>query len=343
MKQSTIEKIDALLHRLADGKFHSGQTLATELGISRTAVWKMLQTIQSWEVPVYSITGRGYQVPGGLNLLCASQVEQSRERVLGASSQLLPRLKVLTSVSSTADYLAQHWQSHLGGLVCIAEHQSQGRGRKGRPWISPFAANLYFSMGFRVPLGLGALGGLSLVVGMSLAETINQIIGETENQSAHGNTQNQVKLKWPNDILFEQRKLAGILVEASGESQDASFLNIGVGINWNMQSEQAKSVDQPWVNLSELTQKRIPRSVVLGRLLARLEQSLNHYFSEGFQEFAQRWESISALYRQNVVIHTARESVCGVEDGIEANGALRVKVGTKTHTFHSGEVSLRKN
>ncbi|MCW9018205.1 MAG: biotin--[acetyl-CoA-carboxylase] ligase, partial [Kangiellaceae bacterium] len=234
MANKTLLRTEKLLTLLSDGKFHSGQSIAEELEVSRTAIWKLVQKIQDWQITVYSVRGRGYQIPGGLALIKKTPIEHA----LAANNKLFKELILLSSIDSTSTYLAQDWRRNPGnGRVCIAEHQSAGRGRKGRPWISPFGANLYFSIGVELPLGLSALGGLSLAVGICLCQTLNQLTNEP------------VKIKWPNDLLMDDKKLAGILVEASGDTTDSSFLNIGVGINWDMQSEQGKSIDQPWANL----------------------------------------------------------------------------------------------
>ena len=238
---------------------------------------------------------------------------------------------------NSADYLAKDWKKTPNiGRVCISEHQTAGRGRKGRPWISPFGANIYFSIGVRLPLGLSALGGLSLAIGISLCRTLNKI------------TNNKIKIKWPNDLLVldesGDKKLAGILVEASGDSNDSSFLNIGVGINWNMQLTQGDNIDQPWINLkSLLTQPTITRNDVLAVILCDLDRALVEYIATGFTSFSKDWASLSAMHLKRVTLQLPNNQVHGVEVGVEPNGALKLDTDNGLLSFHSGEISMRKH
>jgi BirA family transcriptional regulator, biotin operon repressor / biotin---[acetyl-CoA-carboxylase] ligase len=329
MSYKTIQRTDALLKRLADGQFHSGESIAEELQVSRTAVWKLIQKLESWQIKIYSLRGKGYKIPGGLELINQAVLTEH----LSKHNQLFKQVDVLTSIDSTADYLAKQWQQQPSvGRVCIAEHQTAGRGRKGRPWISPFAANLYFSIGVELPLGLSALGGLSLAIGISLTQSLNQL------------TNQDVKIKWPNDLLVDNKKLAGILVEASGDNNDASFLNIGIGLNWNMQQEQAGEIDQPWLNLKSLiNHKSIDRTQILALLLADLDAALIKYSQSGFASFSDVWPQVSANYKLPVVIHLPNGQEQGTEIGVEANGALKLQTESGIKVFHSGEVSLRKS
>lgn len=327
MSIKSQQRIDQLIRKLADGQFHSGESIAEELDVSRTAVWKLIQKISEWQLEIYKVRGRGYQIPKGLELL---QQDWLRDQLAKAHSKF-QHIDVLTSVTSTADYLAAQWKKHPGiARVCVAEHQTAGRGRKGRAWISPFAANLYFSIGVELPLGLSALGGMSLAIGMSLAQTLNQFACD------------KIKLKWPNDLLVDDKKLAGILVEASGDSNDNSFLNIGVGINWDMQLAQGEKIDQPWANLKSLCQQDVSRNDILLALLVNIEKALTEYQMNGFSGFAKDWNHLSAMYLRPVTIHLPSTQIEGIEVGVESNGALRLETTNGVQSFHSGEVSLRK-
>lgn len=337
MTNKTVLRTEKLLRILADGKFHSGEKIAESLNISRTAVWKLIQKVSEWQVKIYSVRGKGYQIPDGLLLLDENFLTQK----LVAANSRFKKLHVKTSIDSTANFVAELWkqksrkqeslkQQSEQPIICVAEHQTEGRGRKGREWVSPFAANLYFSIGVELPLGLSALGGISLAVGMSLATTLNQL------------SNHPIKIKWPNDLLVNNKKLAGILVEASGDSNDSSFLNIGIGINWNMQTEQAEMIDQPWINLKKLVSESTCRNTILAQILIDLDKTLLEYEKTGLNFYADRWNELSAYYRQPVTIHRMNDKIEGIEVGIENNGALRLETKQGIQLFHSGEVSLRK-
>jgi len=337
-------RLQKLIKLLADGQFHSGQSLADELQVSRTAIWKMVGKLKQWQIDVYSVRGKGYKIANGLELLDQHKIEQGIKH----NTLFFDRLVTFSSVDSTSSYIAREWCKQSGkSLVCVAEHQIKGRGRKGRQWISPFASNLYFSVGFNLPFGLNALGGLSIAVGICLAKVLNRY------------TSVGVKLKWPNDLLIERKKLAGILVEASGEQLDNSFINIGIGINWQMSNKQ--DIDQDWCNLKhylateeELGKRpaneaaihqhsadKMDRNDLLIQILVALDDCLQRYCREGFNSFAKQWRQYSAFIDQPICIETRQGRVYGKEIGINPNGAIRVMTEHGESIFYSGEVSLK--
>jgi BirA family biotin operon repressor/biotin-[acetyl-CoA-carboxylase] ligase len=220
------------------------------------------------------------------------------------------------------------------GRVCIAEHQTNGRGRKGNKWVSPFGANLYFSLGIELPVGLSVLGGLSLAIGIGLTEFLNK------------KTNSRVKLKWPNDLLCDNKKLAGILVEASGDSTDTSFVNVGIGINWNMSSKFTEGIDQPWINLFDILPHHIDRTELLADLLMELDRTIDFFVEEGFEIFNKKWHENSAFIGKEILIKSKlgseEKNIIGTELGIDKNGAIKVQTPQGEQSFYSGEVSLRK-
>ena len=158
----------SLLPLLADGEFHSGQDLAEAMGVSRTAVWKQVNRLVNDSVlAIESVKGKGYRIPGGIDLLDAAQVKAGLD---ARASALMGRLEILDTVDSTNAHLMRlAEQDGLTGLVCTAEQQSAGRGRRGRQWVSPYASNLYLSLLWEFTQGAAALEGLSLAVGVAVA------------------------------------------------------------------------------------------------------------------------------------------------------------------------------
>lgn len=194
--------VDALIRVLADGRFHSGTQLGEALGLSRAAIWKQVKKLEAVGLECESVKGKGYRVSGGVDLLV-------KERVLNAMSPLgretLSLLELFPSIDSTNRRgLAMAGQRSLCSYACLAEHQSAGRGRRGRQWVSPYGASIYLSVGWGFDGGAQALEGLSLAVGVAVAEVV-------------GHYGVPVGLKWPNDIVVNGRKLGGILLEMTGE------------------------------------------------------------------------------------------------------------------------------
>ena len=338
MNTETNERINKLLNILSDGEFHSGQYLADTIGVSRTAVWKLIAKFQSWQIDVYSVKGKGYKIPGGLDLIDKKRLTTLVSRKL----KHFPNIELQTTIDSTSSYISNQWRknsknapvdSGSKGSVCIAEHQTEGRGRKGNKWVSPFGANLYFSLGIELPVGLSVLGGLSLAIGIGLTEYLNKI------------TSQQVKLKWPNDLLCDNKKIAGILVEASGDSTDTSFINVGIGINWNMPIKFAEGISQPWINLKEILPASIDRTELMSNLLIELDKTIESFILEGFELFNKRWSENSAFIGKKILIKSKlgleNNIIEGVEQGIDKNGAIRVLTEQGEKSFYSGEVSLR--
>lgn len=210
--------IKLILNLLADGQFHSGEELGELLNVSRAAVWKHLQKMESLGIQIQSVKGRGYCIESGLDLLCANKIKN----IAPCIDQFNLRLELFSSIDSTNSYLLRH--SDLAGRICVAELQTQGRGRRGRAWVSPYAQNVYLSIGWGFDGGVAVIEGLSLAVGVAIAHALQK-------QGVSG-----IELKWPNDVLYCGKKLAGILIEMVGDPSGYCQVVIGVGVNVDRKS-----------------------------------------------------------------------------------------------------------
>jgi BirA family biotin operon repressor/biotin-[acetyl-CoA-carboxylase] ligase len=316
-----------LLRLLADGRFHSGEALGGTLGVGRSAVWKVVRSLDALGIQVYAVPGRGYRLADPLDLL-------DQGRILEAMGPAVRRriggLDIHPSVDSTNRVLAQRAAQGLpSGFVCIAEHQSAGRGRRGRPWVSPFGANIYLSLLWRFDVPPQSLAGLSLVAGVGVVRAL-------ADAGARG-----VGLKWPNDVLWSGRKLAGILLEMSGEAAGPYDVVVGVGLNVNMPRDAATAIDQPWVDLATVCAGTQNRNLVAGRLLHHLVNVFEDVAERGLASLLAEWKGLDVARGRPVMITTARDTVAGTALGLDEAGALLLRVGGKTRRFHSGEVSLR--
>jgi BirA family transcriptional regulator, biotin operon repressor / biotin---[acetyl-CoA-carboxylase] ligase len=317
-----------LLPMLADGEFHSGQDLADALGVSRTAVWKQLNRLENLGLELESVRGLGYRIPGGLELLEA-------ERIPGAlapgASALLGELLVLSSVDSTNAEVLRRMAAGAGsGLVCTAEQQTAGRGRRGRQWFSPFARNLYLSLGWRFSQGAAALEGLSLAVGVGVVRAL-EAVGVPP-----------VQLKWPNDVLHGNRKLGGILLEMAGDAAGACQVVVGVGLNVTMPVTAGENIDQPWTDLAAVCGGQAPgRNALLAALLDELLPLLAGFEATGFAPWRERWLALDAYADAPVVVSSADQQVAGVARGVDARGALQLETTVGVQSLFGGEISLR--
>ncbi|MBP1000557.1 bifunctional biotin--[acetyl-CoA-carboxylase] ligase/biotin operon repressor BirA [Serratia fonticola] len=317
MRDTTVPlKIISLL---ADGEFHSGEHLGESLGMSRAAINKHIQTIREWGLDVFTVPGKGYSLPAAINLLDA-------ERILGLLED--KRVTVLPVVDSTNQYLLDRLAELTSGDACIAEYQQAGRGRRGRQWVSPFGANLYLSMFWRLEQGPAAAMGLSLVIGIVMAEVLQHLGAE------------QVRVKWPNDLYLNDRKLAGILVELTGKTGDAAQLVLGAGINMAMRETNASQIDQRWINLQEAG-ITIDRNELAAKLLNELRNSLRQFEIDGLAPFISRWRQLDNFIDRPVKLLIGEQQIFGIARGIDQQGALLLEQEGFIKPFIGGEISLR--
>ncbi|WP_447873306.1 bifunctional biotin--[acetyl-CoA-carboxylase] ligase/biotin operon repressor BirA [Serratia fonticola] len=317
MRDTTVPlKIISLL---ADGEFHSGEHLGESLGMSRAAINKHIQTIREWGLDVFTVPGKGYSLPAAINLLDA-------ERILGLLED--KRVTVLPVVDSTNQYLLDRLAELTSGDACIAEYQQAGRGRRGRQWVSPFGANLYLSMFWRLEQGPAAAMGLSLVIGIVMAEVLQRLGAE------------QVRVKWPNDLYLNDRKLAGILVELTGKTGDAAQLVLGAGINMAMRETNASQIDQRWINLQEAG-ITIDRNELAATLLNELRSSLWQFEIDGLAPFISRWRQLDNFIDRPVKLLIGEQQIFGIARGIDQQGALLLEQEGVIKPFIGGEISLR--
>jgi len=320
--------IRSLLTILADGQFHSGQELGEQLKVSRSAIWKQMRKLEDFGIEVYSVKGRGYRLPGGLDLLDESQFHSGLDEDVAS---LLGEACFELSIPSTNLVAMQQLQQYGGhGRLYVAEQQTAGRGRRGRHWVSPFARNLYFSLVWRFPQGAAALEGLSLAVGLGLARGLQRL-------GLQG-----VELKWPNDLLWQGRKLAGILLEMSGEASGDCQVVTGVGLNIAMPDELATEIGQPWVDLRQICGTTPPRTAVLSALINELVPVMTAFSRDGFEPFRDEWHTLDACRDQRVSLNFGLNAVEGVCRGVSDSGALVLETASGVESFHGGEVSLRR-
>lgn len=315
-----------LLEILADGEFHSGEELGELLAISRAAIWKQLQKIEeTLSLKLESVKGRGYRLTDRLELLDQKRIAQSVPKALPCS------LHVVQQVDSTNRLAAELASKEMArGCVVLAEQQSAGRGRRGRKWISPFARNLYCSLVWEFDSGVAALEGLSLAVGVGVVRAL-QTSGV-----------NDAVLKWPNDVLHNQRKLAGILLEMTGDVSGRCQVVIGIGINVAMSNAvDTEVIDQPWTDASTAAGKYISRNELAANLITQILQLLVEFEAVRFSKFHAEWTGLDCTYGKEVAMHVGEQIVCGIAAGVDATGALAVDTELGRQWFHGGEVSLR--
>ena len=238
------------------------------------------------------------------------------------------KLEVLWTVDSTNTYLMSKSKEQLSGYrVCLAEHQESGRGRRGRTWISPFGSNLYLSVARKFPKIGSDLSGLSLVVGMQVIKALKL------------NGVDDVGLKWPNDIILYQGKLAGILVEVGPPLEDNFYVVIGIGINTRLSKEDGLRIDQQHSTLEGLVD--LSRNDLAGDIVENMIAGLERFVQYGFAPFAEEWNEYNLFSGKQVTVHLGDKTIQGIDAGIDESGNFQLQTDDGTRIFNAGEISLR--
>lgn len=321
-----------LLSLLADGAFHSGEHLAKRLRISRGGIWKLIHTLQAMGIEIESVPRQGYRLPRAVDLLNKDELVASMSP---ATQSLLAQVDVMLTVDSTNRYVYQSAAATNGrAQVCIAELQNAGRGRRGRSWIAPFGTGICMSIGWQFAESPPTFSALSLAVGVAAVKALRRC-GAAD-----------VGLKWPNDLVWKNRKLGGILIEMRGESEGPSYVVIGIGLNMLMPSAVRLALAEQQAALitdvHEILHDKTPRrNVLAGAIVEEIITMLQTFAQHGFEPFIDEWRQLDTLAHAQVKVISGTETIAGTARGVEVDGALLVDVNGQLRRFVSGEVSLR--
>ncbi len=308
-----------LLMLLAEEKSFSRQKLTALLGLNDKQLAQQIEELQQRGIQLDTENGQVRLIP---------QLQRLNNDYL--SRELAPyHVQVKTVIDSTNQYLLENITRLNKGDLCLAEHQLAGRGRRGRQWLSPFAGQVILSFYWTFD-AKKSIEGLSLAVGMAIADTLRKAGA-------------WVYLKWPNDILLDERKLAGILIEMANTQNGLLNLVVGIGINLSL-PKQENHIDQPWAELIEVLPE-LDRNQLIVQLVKNIYAYLEQFEQEGVSvEFRQKWVELDHLFGEEVNVITEKQVISGIEQGIDEQGYLQLVTnnGTEWLKFNGGEVSLRK-
>lgn len=317
---------DDLLHladSLASGEWQSGEQLALAAGLTRAGLAKRIAHLRDWGLNVESKFGQGYRLSQPLERLDLERLRATVPHDL--------RLDVIALLDSTNRELMDADPAQ-DPQALLAEYQSAGRGRRGREWRSPFGANLYLSIAWTYPLWPPQLPALSLAVGVVCARAL------------HAAGVDGLRLKWPNDLWVQERKLGGILIEQRGESTGQCRVVVGVGINVAMQKAQAADIDQPWITVDEALalagHAPASRNLLASELLHGLHECLARYTVKGFEPYREEWLALDAMRGREVQV-PGDNQLRGMARGIDQHGAFVIETRQGPRAVYAGDVSLR--
>lgn len=323
------QDLPALVDALSGGDWVSGEQLAARAGVSRAALAKRVLHLRRWGLEIEGHAGRGYRLLRPLQRLRADAIREA----LPAGWRDGIRV-IVCDVTDSTNTQALAASSAQDPQVWLAEMQTAGRGRRGRAWISPFGANLYLSLAWSFVTWPAELPSLSLVAGVAVASALEEFGFQ------------DVGLKWPNDLLWQGRKLAGILLEQQGEVQASCRAVIGVGVNFDMQPAQlGDQALPPWCSLAQIAAQQglnLPeRNVLAARITGRLAEACARFACAGFADFSEAWSQRDLTRRCRIEISGAGETRAGIGGGIDASGALILLTERGAERVFAGDVSLR--
>ncbi len=304
----------------------SGQELARRLGVTRSAVWKAVEELRGTGYGVESRAGKGYRLDRAWRGLRPPEIDASLATArLGRPARYLPRTG---STNAEADLWAEEGAPE--GALVVAEHQEQGRGRRGRSWADIPGRSLLFSLVLRPALPAAAVPPLTYVASAALAETLTTWV-----------PRQSVEIKWPNDVLLGGRKVAGILLEMRAEAQAARHVVLGVGVNvGGGPDDLPEGVRALATTLATWAAPPTPdRLAVLCGFLQALEPLYDRFVSQGFGAVRDAWTRWFRAANQWVRIHTPSGPVEGTAVGLDDGGALLLEAPDGTaHRVLAGDL-----
>ena len=314
------------LRLLADGRFRSGEAMARDLGRSRATLNEALKLAPQLGVDLFRVRGKGYRLASPIEFLDAKAIVAA----LGPAAARV-RLVLFDEIDSTSTRLATLAAEGAPTGTCVAvEWQRAGRGRRGRAWQSGLGSGLAFSLLWRFERGAGHLAGLSLAVAVALARALEEcgVAG--------------VGVKWPNDLVIDNRKLAGILVETSGDMLGPTAAIIGVGLNYRLPEALVARIDQPAIDVAAACAHLPSRNALLGSMVRELAAGLDAFERSGFAASRDAWRARHAYAGKRVrVLPSDEEAYDADVVDIAEDGALLVAAAGRTRRLVSAEVSVR--
>lgn len=304
----------------------SGEQISNQLGISRTAIWKQIKVLKAQGHEIESAPKKGYRLTKAADLLEANQIQTH----LGTQVMGRPGIHVFQKTDSTnlqAKILAGKGAAE--GTVVVADTQTHGRGRLGRTWFSPSGRNIYTSLILRPPMAPFQAPQITLMAAVAVAKTLNRWAGM------------DAGIKWPNDVLIQGKKIAGILTEISTEMDMVDFVIVGFGINVNSRiGEMPKEIQEIATSIRIETGNKVSRTKVLCDLLKDFEVCYEQLKNQGFTPIMEQWRSMSDIIGQRVYVDVLNTRHTGTVEAVDDDGVLILKDDLgEVHRIFSGDVT----
>jgi BirA family transcriptional regulator, biotin operon repressor / biotin---[acetyl-CoA-carboxylase] ligase len=321
----------SILRLLSDNEFHSGPAIAEALGVSRASVSNALRDVDEAGLTIHKIKGRGYRLLDQVQWLERNTILEH----LGDRADKF-NLEILDTIDSTNSLLLHEADNRLNpddGLIHVvaAELQTKGRGRRGRQWHSGLGVGLAFSVLWRFQQSASFLSGLSLAIGVAIVRAL-------ESSGIQG-----AVLKWPNDVMFNFCKLAGILIELHGDMLGPTVAVIGVGMNLKLSDNVQARIDQGATDIFSISGEMPDRNKLLAELLLNIARVLREFEQSGFAPFKEEWVDHHVCEGKAVTLKLPDGSGQeGMVHGVSDSGSLLLQTSLGLRSFSGGEISLRR-
>jgi len=325
----TYDDYVLLIRALAEKKERPLESLTKQLEISEEETLVLLNKLIDIGLPL--VISSDSKKNSLLELKSKPDVYAKHEIVSKLSSEINCNsvdLSLFVSIDSTNTYLKNISNAENKLLICIADQQTHGRGRRGKTWLASFGSNICFSLRQRLALSPVVSTGASLVAGLSIVKAL----------SALG--YDELEIKWPNDIYCSNKKLGGVLIEVVGIKPDSIELIIGVGLNVLM--PEANEIDQPWIDLKQITAGELPsRNIIVVTIINQLVADMRLFESQGLSVFMDDWAQYDYLFGKQITVKQESGDISGKAVGLSQTGELKVEFESRTKIINAGEVSVR--
>ncbi len=324
-----MQKAFALLDQLQDGHAHSGEDIAARLGVTRAAIWNHVKRLQAEGVEIHAVSGKGYRLPGGYEFLNRHAIELA----FAANTRRAIRTVHLDEVTDSTNQRLLDLANveDIQGIAWLAEYQKRGRGRRGGTWLAPPGSGLCLSLGWRFDTPPASMSALSLVVGIAVVRALTRM-GASD-----------VALKWPNDVYFDGRKLAGILIEMRSEFGGPCTVVIGIGINIALSADARARIDALATDVAAACGSAPSRNTAAAVIFDELVIVLQDFEHAGFDAYTDEWQRHDLLAGRRIRVEVPERIVSGIARGVGADGTLLVEHSGRTEAFLAGHIVMESD
>lgn len=318
-----------LIHYLNSNPSQSIKQIQKKLHVEGSSIEALLSQLQQLGLSIVSNENDEIFLTEIIQPLSVELIKKNLPENMIGQLDFLP---VFLTIDSTNQYL-KNTKVDLSDQIriCLSEHQASGRGRRSKRWVSPLGSNIYLSLHVRLNMPLKQIGGLSLIAGISMINGLSKL------------GINALKIKWPNDIYWNDKKLAGILIESTRLQENCAELIIGIGINIDMPKTEAQEIDQDWVDLNHIAGNKMCRNIVIAAVIEQLISNLDLYQDKGLEAFMSQWQAHDYLFQKNIIVKLPDEKTKrGIAMGIDERGELLMRSDNRIERLHAGDISVRK-